>query len=102
MRTALALVLAASGFFGGLSSVSAQTIKDPTTGYSAAYPPPVAYYQPAAGFPDQQLFGSMRFDKLEWNGPGSSGRWDMESFIGGDYDKLFLKTEGSYDGRAKT
>lgn len=102
MQKSLALaVLAAAVFFGGLSSASAQAVKDATTGYSAAYVPPISYYQPTAGFPDQQLFGGTRFDKLEWNGPGSSGRWDMESFIGGDYDKLFLKTEGFYDGRAK-
>ena len=61
---------------------------------------PVPYYE-AMTFPDQQLFGSLRFDKLEWNGPGSSARWDMEAFVGGDYDKIFLKSEGFYDGRAK-
>lgn len=52
-------------------------------------------------FPDQQIFGAARFDKLEWSGPGSSARWDVEAFVGTDYDKLFFKSEGFYDGRAK-
>jgi copper resistance protein B len=54
-------------------------------------------------FPDQQLFSSTRFEKLEWAGPNSGGsaRWDMETFIGTDYDKIFFKSEGSYSGRAR-
>ena len=54
-------------------------------------------------FPDQQLFSAARFDKLEWSGPnsGSGARWDMEAYIGGDYDRLFLKSEGFYSGRTK-
>lgn len=100
MKRALALVLAVAGLVGGLSSALAQTVKGVTTGYSAAYPA-ISSYQPVAGFPDQQLFGGTRFEKLEWNGLGSSGRWDMETFLGGDYDKFFLKSEGFYDGRAK-
>lgn len=57
----------------------------------------------ASNFPDQQIFSGVRFDKLEWNRLGSSdnARWDMEAYIGTDYDKLFFKSEGFYDGRAK-
>lgn len=56
---------------------------------------------PATDFPDQAPFGSLRFDKLEWNhlGKFDSARWDMEAFYGSDYDKLFLKSEGFYSGR---
>ncbi|MEN3231910.1 copper resistance protein B [Methylorubrum rhodesianum] len=58
---------------------------------------------PGTDFPDQAPFSSMRFDKLEWNRLGrfDSARWDMEAFYGNDYDKLFLKSEGFYSGRAK-
>jgi len=58
---------------------------------------------PTAAFPDQALFGSVRFDKLEWNrlGGRDSARWDMEAFYGTDYDKVFLKSEGFYSGRAR-
>ena len=57
----------------------------------------------SSNFPDQQVFTGVRFDKLEWNRSGSSdnARWDMEAYVGTDYDKLFFKSEGFYDGRAK-
>jgi copper resistance protein B len=57
----------------------------------------------ALNFPDQQPFSALRFDKLEWAGPntGASARWDMEAFVGTDYDKLFFKSEGFYNGKAK-
>ncbi|MBJ7402151.1 MAG: copper resistance protein B [Bradyrhizobium sp.] len=51
-------------------------------------------------FPDQQLFSASRFEKLEWSGPNSA-RWDMEGYIGGDYDRLVFKSEGLYSGRTK-
>lgn len=55
-------------------------------------------------FPDQQPFSALRFDKLEWGGPntGASARWDMEAFVGTDYDKLFFKSEGFYSGKTRT
>ena len=55
---------------------------------------------PTTSFPDQALFGGMRFDKLEWNGLGGNdrARWDMEAFVGNDYDKFFFKSEGAFDG----
>lgn len=58
---------------------------------------------PATSFPDQALFGGVRFDKLEWNGLGGSdtARWDMEAFVGNDYDKFFFKSEGTFDGRTQ-
>jgi copper resistance protein B len=56
----------------------------------------------APTFPDQTPFGGVRFDKFEYNGLGGldSARWDMEAFVGGDYEKFFFKSEGSYNGRA--
>lgn len=58
----------------------------------------------ALHFPDQQPFSALRFDKLEWGGPntGASARWDMEAFVGTDYDKLFFKSEGFYNGKTRT
>ncbi len=69
--------------------------------------PPTAYspfwLRGGSGFPDQQVFTGVRFDKLEWNRLGGSdnARWDLEAYVGTDYDKLFFKSEGFYDGRAK-
>lgn len=58
---------------------------------------------PTTSFPDQALFGGVRFDKLEWNGLGGNerARWDMEAFVGNDYDKFFFKSEGAFDGRSQ-
>lgn len=58
---------------------------------------------PTTSFPDQAPFGGVRFDKLEWNGLGGNdrARWDMEAFVGNDYDKLFFKSEGTFDGRTR-
>jgi hypothetical protein len=60
---------------------------------------------PARTFPDRTPYSNVRFDKLEWNGlagpDSNSARWDMEAYIGGDYDKLFFKSEGFYDGRIR-
>lgn len=78
-----------------LPGASAQSTTSPSP-----KPAPVPYFEPVS-FPDQILFGGLRLDKLEWTGPGSSARWDMEAFVGGDYDKVFLKSEGFYDGKAK-
>ena len=97
LSTSVAMGIA---ILAGLSTASAQSSGNPVIPtYSAVSVAPVPYYQPM--LPDQQLFGSLRFDKLEWNGPGSSARWDMEAFVGGDYDKIFLKSEGFYDGKTR-
>jgi copper resistance protein B len=58
---------------------------------------------PSTSFPDQTLYGGVRFDKLEWNRSRGldSAKWDMEAYYGSDYDKFFFKSEGTYDGTAK-
>ena len=58
---------------------------------------------PSTSFPDQALFGGVRFDKLEWSRSGGrdSAKWDMEAYYGTDYDKFFFKSEGTYDGSGK-
>jgi copper resistance protein B len=54
--------------------------------------------------PRSAAFQRLRFDKLEWGGPntGASARWDMVVFVGADYDKLFFKSEGFYNGKTRT
>ena len=101
MQKLLSTLVASGGLIlATLSIASAQSSTNSLKpNYSDLSVPPVPYYQPM--FPDQQPFGSMRFEKLEWNGPGSNARWDMEAFVGGDYDKIFLKSEGFYDGKTR-
>lgn len=54
---------------------------------------------------DTSRFAKVMFDQLEWrNGGTDEGRaaWDAQGYYGGDYDKLWIKSEGKYvaDGRA--
>ena len=100
MKSLLASVgvgLLASATLG--NAVVAQTA--PT--YSQDVPYSGLRSTPASSFPDQALFGGVRFDKLEWNGLGGNdrARWDMEAFVGNDYDKFFFKSEGTFDGRSQ-
>jgi len=53
---------------------------------------------------DTSRFAKVMFDQLEWrNGGTDEGRaaWDAQAYYGGDYDKLWIKSEGKYvtDGR---
>ncbi|MDB6087367.1 MAG: putative copper resistance protein [Gammaproteobacteria bacterium] len=42
---------------------------------------------------DTHRFGKVMLDRLEWRNPGE-GAWDAQGWYGGDYNKLWLKTEG--------
>jgi len=45
---------------------------------------------------DTHRFGKVMLDQLEWRDAqeGSVGAWDAEAWYGGDYNKLWIKTEG--------
>jgi copper resistance protein B len=45
---------------------------------------------------DQERFGAVLIDQLEWGEAGGSGAfdWYAQGWYGGDYNKLWLKTEG--------
>lgn len=45
---------------------------------------------------DTHRFGKIMLDQLEWRDAqqGSAGAWDAEGWYGGDYGKLWVKTEG--------
>jgi copper resistance protein B len=48
---------------------------------------------------DTTRFGKVMLDQVEWrNGDAGEGRgnWDAQGYYGGDYDKLWIKTEGKY------
>src|SRR5579871_2002132 len=48
---------------------------------------------------DTALFGKVMLDQLEWRDGGiGEGRaaWDAQGYYGGDYDKLWIKSEGRY------
>ncbi len=45
---------------------------------------------------DTDLFGSVLLDQLEWRNPDSTqaAEWEAEGWYGGDFDKLWVTTEG--------
>jgi copper resistance protein B len=49
---------------------------------------------------DTALFGRVLFDRLEWrDGGGAQGaraEWDGQAWYGGDYNRLWIKSEGTY------
>lgn len=55
---------------------------------------------PVGEFPDRQIYYNVRFDKFELKPKGGrvGYEWDMEAWIGGDYEKIFIKTEGFNNG----
>jgi len=55
------------------------------------------------GMDDSAPYGLIRFDRAEYRQPEAFG-WDADGWYGGDYDRLWLKTEGErehgeWDGR---
>ncbi len=49
---------------------------------------------------DAAPFGKVMLDQLEWRDAGGGegrGAWDAQAWYGGDYDKLWVKTEGRYE-----
>jgi copper resistance protein B len=51
---------------------------------------------------DTARFGKVMLDQVEWRGGGATGdaraAWDVQGWYGGDYDKLWVKSEGNYVG----
>jgi copper resistance protein B len=49
---------------------------------------------------DTHRFGKVMLDQLEWRGAqqAGAGAWDAEGWYGGDYNKLWIKTEGERHG----
>lgn len=57
----------------------------------------------AQEFYDQSLFGTVLLEKFEWKREGGRNgyEWDGQAWYGSDYNKIWLKTEGFWDGRTK-
>ncbi|MGB6452300.1 MAG: copper resistance protein B [Steroidobacteraceae bacterium] len=49
---------------------------------------------------DTDLYGTVLLDQLEWRNPDASNAamWEAEGWYGGDYDKLWVTTEGERVG----
>jgi copper resistance protein B len=47
---------------------------------------------------DTERYGRVTVDQLEWqNADHADVAWDVQAYYGGDYDKLWLKTEGVHE-----
>ena len=77
-------------------------------GAAAAQTPP-AKDQPAPGMElggavqpvmDQTIFAHLFFNELEgrFNGSNTEFRWEGQGWVGTDYDKLWIKSEGTLQG----
>ena len=66
----------------------------------AAAAEPTLGMEPGAMQPvmDQGIFAHAIFNQLEgrWNGSNPEFRWDGQGWIGTDYDKLWIKSEGTF------
>ena len=51
---------------------------------------------------DQAIFAHAIFNQLEgrWNGSNTQFRWDGQGWVGSDYDKLWIKSEGTVSNGA--
>src|SRR5260370_18030224 len=60
----------------------------PTSGLEPGTMPPVM---------DQGIYAHAIFNQLEgrWNGSNTEFRWDGQGWVGTDYDKLWIKSEGT-------
>lgn len=52
------------------------------------------------GMDDRRLFGKVMADRLEWQDSGGDSRfaWDASAWYGGDFDKLWIESEGALRG----
>ena len=53
---------------------------------------------------DQAIFAHAIFNQLEgrWNGSNTQFRWDGQGWVGTDYDKLWIKSEGTLQSNGTT
>jgi copper resistance protein B len=64
-------------------------------------PQPMADIEPAAAMPpvmDRAIFAHVLLDQFEgrFNGNNPEFRWDGQGWVGTDYDKLWIKSEGTF------
>ena len=92
MRAALA---GAAGLLGAAlgPTAGAQAPTGPAPMPNGPAPVEAAPYGPPIN--DQRIYVHGLFSQLEGRqGDGSAGRWEGEGWVGGDYNRLWLKTEG--------
>ena len=93
------IILAAAALFGFAVAADAQTV--PAT----SSPPVLDMNQAARMSPvmDNGIYAHAVLDQFEGRvgGPDSAFRWDGQAWIGTDYDKIWLKSEGFAQGNGR-
>src|SRR6516164_7813358 len=84
IRLAGALVFAATV----AAAQTSDSKTEPSLGLEAGLMPPVM---------DQGIYAHAIFNQLEgrWNGSNTEFRWEAQGWVGSDYDKLWIKSEGT-------
>ena len=96
--------------FGGTARAQPVAAPDAAAPVQQYEPPPITDEDRKAAFPDvgghaahdEALHALVLFDRFEWQSvTGASGvKWDNQSWVGRDRDRLWLRSEGrSADGR---
>ena len=82
-------ILSAAALVAFASAVAAQT--------TAAKDEPILRMEPVQPVMDQGIFAHAIFNQLEgrFNGSNTEFRWDGQGWVGTDYDKLWIKSEGT-------
>ena len=67
---------------------------------SAVKDEPALGMEPIQPVMDQPILAHVIFSQLEgrWNGSNSEFRWEGQGWVGTDYDKLWIKSEGTLQG----
>jgi len=96
MSTARVLTLIAA-FAAFATSSAAQT---PVTDGETASMPRTKTGSDVQPVMDQAIFAHVLFNEFEgrWNGSNSEFRWDGQGWVGTDYDRLWIKSEGTLQG----
>jgi len=99
--TAVALIVCAATVDVANAATGAAPMAADTTPAADAPHHDMSYRQMAEvmQMDDTVAFAKVMLDQLEWrNGDMGEPRatWDAQGFYGGDYDKLWIKTEGKY------
>jgi len=82
-------ILSAAALVACASAAAAQT--------TAAKDEPILRMEPVQPVMDQGIFAHAIFNQLEgrFNGSNTEFRWDGQGWVGTDYDKLWIKSEGT-------
>ena len=105
------LLLVALAFTAGANAnanaanAAAGVANAPATDTQAAQPMSYREMVDTMQMDDTSRFAKVMLDQLEWrNGGADEGRaaWDAQGYYGGDYDKLWIKSEGKYVSSGRT